>query len=80
MLCCLFSAALWSPAGKRLTSLDPLVCGVLLCFVTLPCDGLGQVWCLIVSIPDICLLSNFIQKSSVADSGLDLDLRCAENV
>ena len=28
-------------------------------FVTLPCAVLGQVWCLIVSIHDLCLLSNF---------------------
>ena len=34
-----------------------LACGVLLCFVTFPCCILGQVWYLIVSIPDICRLS-----------------------
>ena len=28
-------------------------------FVTFPCGVLGQVWCLIVSIPDLCLLSYF---------------------
>ena len=28
---------------------------VLLCFVTFPFGVLGQVWCLIVSIPDLCL-------------------------
>ena len=28
-------------------------------FVTFPCGVLGQVWCLIVSVPDLCLLSNF---------------------
>ena len=27
--------------------------------VTFPCGILGQVWYLIVSIPDLCLLSNF---------------------
>ena len=27
--------------------------------VTFPCGVLGQVWCLIVSIPDLCLLSYF---------------------
>ena len=26
-------------------------------FVTFPCGVLGQEWCLIVSIPDVCLLS-----------------------
>ena len=29
-------------------------------FVTFPCDILGQVWYLIVSIPDLCHLSYFI--------------------
>ena len=28
-------------------------------FVTFPCADLGQVWCLFVSIPDLCLLSCF---------------------
>ena len=28
-------------------------------FVTLPCGVLGQVWYLIASIPDLCLLSYF---------------------
>ena len=28
-------------------------------FVTFPCGVLGQVWYLIVSIPDLCLLSYF---------------------
>ena len=28
-------------------------------FFTFPCDILGQVWCLIASIPDLCLLSYF---------------------
>ena len=51
---CLFIAALWSPAGK-----DSFVCDVYCVFVTYPCGVLGQVWCLIVSIPDLCLLSYF---------------------
>ena len=33
------------------------VCDVSLCFVTFPCGILGQVWYLIVSIPDLCPLS-----------------------
>ena len=37
-----------------------LVCGVKLCFVTIPCGILGQVWYLIVSIPDLCPLSYFV--------------------
>ena len=35
-------------------------------FVTFPCDALGQVWCMIVSIPDFCLLSYF--DGSIAES------------
>ena len=53
MLSRLFIAALWSPAGKELTSLLLFVksnCD----FVTFPCGILGQVWCLIVLIPDLC--------------------------
>ena len=52
----LFIAALWSPAGKGLTSW--LLFVKFNCvFVTLPCGILGQVWYLIVSIPDLCCLS-----------------------
>ena len=49
----LFIAALWSPAGKGLTSW--------LSFAMSNCEVgiLGQVWCLIVSIPDVCPLSYF---------------------
>ena len=58
MLSRLLIAALWSPAGKGLTSwpsfvvLDWVV-------VTFPFGILGQVWYLIVSIPDLCLHSYF---------------------
>ena len=41
MLLRLFMAALWSPAGKGLTSLPLFV--MQLCFVTFPCGILGQV-------------------------------------
>ena len=52
----LFIAALWSPAGKGLTS--RLLFVMFNCvFVTFPCGILGQVWYLIVSIPDLCRLS-----------------------
>ena len=57
MLLCLFIAALWSPAGKGLTSWLLFVmsnCD----FVTFPCGILGQVWYLIVLIPDLCLFLN----------------------
>ena len=55
----LFIAALWSPAGKGLTSWLSFV--MFYCvFVTFPCGIFGQVWYLIVSIPDLCQLSFFI--------------------
>ena len=58
MLSLLFVAALLSPAGKRLTSW--LLFVLFNCiFVTFPCGILGQVWYLIVSIPDLCRLSYF---------------------
>ena len=57
MLSCLVIAALWSPAGKGLTSWLYIVRVVLLCFVTLSCGVLGQVKYWIVSISDLCLLA-----------------------
>ena len=50
----LFVIAMWSPAGKGLTSW--------LLFVMSNCDVgiLGQVWCLMVSIPDLCPLFYFV--------------------
>ena len=36
-------------------------------FVTFPCGILGQVWYLIVSIPDRCPLSYFLVKSKGAE-------------
>ena len=54
----LFIAALWSHAGKMLTSW--LLFVMFNCvFVPFQCSILGQVWYLIVSIPDLCLLSYF---------------------
>ena len=58
MLCMssMFIAALWSPAGKGLTSwLSFLIFNCVL--VTFPCGILGQVWYLVVSVPDLCQLS-----------------------
>ena len=55
----LFMSCVMSPAGKRLTSW--LLFVMFNCiFVIFPCGILGQVWYLIVSIPDLCRLS-FIQ-------------------
>ena len=59
MLSRLFIAALWSPAGKGLTCLLSFV--MFNCvFVLLPCGILGQLWYVIVSIPDVCHLSYFV--------------------
>ena len=53
----LLNDALWSPTGKGLTSW--------LTFVMSNCEIgiLGQVWCLIVSILDICPFSYLNQKT-----------------
>ena len=58
MLSRLFIAALWSTAGKGLTSW-PLDGDANCIFVTFPCGILGQAWHLIVSFPDICRLCYF---------------------
>ena len=61
----LFICALRSPAGKGLTSWLSFV--VSYCeFVTFPIGILGQVWCLIVSIPDLCTLTYFAWKARFA--------------
>ena len=58
MLSRLSIAALWSTAGKGLASW--LVFVTLNCvFVIFPCGILGQMWYLIVSIPDLCHRSYF---------------------
>ena len=51
----LFIDDLWSPAGKGLHSWPSFV----MSHCDVPLGILGQVWCLIVSIPDICPLSYF---------------------
>ena len=54
----IYIAALWSPAGKGLTSWFLFVMSY--CnFVTFPCGILGQLWYLIVLIPYLCCLSYF---------------------
>ena len=53
----LFICALWSPAGKGLASwLSFVVSSVSL---SLSIGILGQVWYLIVSIPDLCTITYF---------------------
>ena len=55
MPACLFLAASLLPDRRGW----PLVCGIFLCFVAFRCGILGREWCLIVSIPDSCLLVYF---------------------
>ena len=54
----LFICALWSPAGKRLASW--------LSFVVSNCEFgiLGRVWYLIVSTPDLCILTYFYRTTN----------------
>ena len=73
MLLHLFIAALWSPAGKGLTSMLLFVMSNCY-FVTFPFGILGQVWYLIVWILELCHLSyiyiyafNIVTYSSVFD-------------
>ena len=54
----LFIDALWSPARKGLTFWLSFVMSNCV-FVTFQCGILGQVWYLIVSIPDLCSFSCF---------------------
>ena len=68
MLCTrLFICALWSPAGKGLTSW--------LLFVVSNCKFVtshwypGQVWYLIVSIPDLCTLT-YLDKLHCQETAL----------
>ena len=61
----LFMCALWSPAGKGLTSwLSYVVSAVSL---SLSIGILGQVWYLIVLIPDLCTLTYFDINHTVPD-------------
>ena len=54
----LFIDAIWSPAGKGLTSRLSFVMSNCV-FVTFQCGIMSQVWDLIISIPDLCTLSYF---------------------
>ena len=51
----MFICDLWSPAGKGLTSWLSFVVSTV--SLSLPIGILGQVWYLIVSIPDLCTLT-----------------------
>ena len=74
----LFIAALWSPAGKGLTSW--LLFVMFICvFVTFPCGILGQVWYLIASIPDFCRLSYFDTYHCRATKVQTSQRKCADS-
>ena len=70
MLCCLFIAALWSPIGKGLTPWLSFLFVVLLCFDAFSLGVLGQMWYLIVSIPDLCFLTYIESKKVGKDQEL----------
>ena len=57
----LFICVLWSPAGKGLTSWLSFVVSTV--SLSLSLGILGQVWYLIVSIPDRCTLTYLVHKS-----------------
>ena len=59
----LFICALWSPAGKGLTSWLSFVVSTVSLSLS-PVGILGQVWYLIVSIPDICTLTYFHRRTT----------------
>ena len=65
---CLLIDALWSPVGKGLTSW--LSFGMFIASCCFPIGILGQVWYLIVSIPDLCSLS-YLYKGAI--NLLDVD-------
>ena len=68
MLSCLFIAALCGHLLGKCWPLCSFVCDVVffVCvFVTFPCGVLRQVWYLIVSIPDNCLLTFFQDQVSL---------------
>ena len=52
------------PCGHQKGKADllALVCDVYCDFVTFPFGILGQVWYLIVSIPDLCCFSYFVEQ------------------
>ena len=60
LLCCLVCSL--QSCGQLLGKGQPLgslVCDVFLCFCHFPSGVLGQVWHLIVSIPNLCILPYF---------------------
>ena len=68
-------AALWLPAGKGLISWLSFV--LFNCFCHFPKLIVGQVWYLIVSIPDLCQLSYFEKNFYHMTSSLGVKIRHA---
>ena len=56
-----------SLAGKGYP-LDSLVCYAFLCFVTFPCSVLGQVWYLIVLIPEYAVIQILTPATLVVEA------------
>ena len=69
ILLCLFLAALWSPAGKMPHLLDLFCVMLSRVFVTFPYGVLKQVSYLIISIPDLCLLSCYVCANNNVERG-----------
>ena len=68
-----FVVCLLQPCGHLLGKdwpLGYLVCVVLLCFDAFPLGVLGQMWYLIVSIPDLCFLTYIESKKVGKDQEL----------
>ena len=55
----LFICALWSPAGKGLTSRLSFVVSNCEFGTTFPLVSIGHIWYLILSIPDLCTFTYF---------------------
>ena len=59
-----YCRALWSPAGKGLTTSLSFVMLKNCVFITCPCGILGQVWYLIVLLPDLCPFYYIVQSNT----------------
>ena len=65
-VCCSLVVSCWERTNLLILLYVKFYC----IFVTFPCDVLGQMWCLIESIPDLCLFTNFygaIRWSVISD-------------
>ena len=58
-LLCLCARRLYVPCGHLLGKICPLGSGIWCLLSHFPVLILGQVWNLVVSIPDLCTLTNF---------------------